>query len=69
MKVPRAVGSDKPIANSKGVHREVESERSSRQSFDSTNRNIVRHMWMDKSARQDEVLKLHGIHGVNDASR
>ena len=55
MKVPRAVGSDKPIADGKGVHREVESERSPRQTFGPTNRNFVRHLQVDKAALQAEV--------------
>ena len=67
MKVPRAVSSDKPIANGKGVHCEVESERSPRQTFDPTNRNFVRHMQVDKAAKQAEVLKLLGTCGVNEA--
>ena len=67
MKVPRAVSSDKPIADGKGVHREVESERSPRQTFDPTNRNFVRHLRMDKAANQAKVQKLLGACGVNEA--
>ena len=67
MKVPRAVGSDKPIVNSKGVHSEEESERSLRQTFDSTNRNFVRHKQEDKAAKQAEVQKLHRACNVNEA--
>lgn len=67
MKVPRAVGSDKPIADGKGVHREEESERSPRQTFDPTNRNFVRHKQEDKAAKQAEVQKLHGACNVNEA--
>ena len=67
MKVPRAVSSDKPIVDGKGVHREVESERSSRQTFDPTNRNFVRHKQADKAARQAEVQKLRGACGVDEA--
>ena len=67
MRVPRAVSSDKPIADGKGVHREMESERSLRQTFDPTNRNFVRHMQVDKAAQQAEVQKLLGACGVNEA--
>ena len=34
--------SGQPLAKSKGVHREVESERSWRQKFEPTNRNYIR---------------------------
>ena len=64
MKVPRAVSSDKPTADGKGVHREVESERSPRQTFDPTNRNFVRHKQADKAANQVEVPKLLGTCNV-----
>ena len=67
MKVPRAVGSDKPIADGKGVHRKVESERSPRQTFGPTNRNFVRHLQVDKAAPQAEVPKLPRTCGVNEA--
>jgi hypothetical protein len=67
VKVPRAVSSDKLIADDKGVHCEVESERSLRQTFDPTNRNFVRHMQADKAADQAEVQKLLGTCGVNEA--
>ena len=67
MKVPRAVSSDKPIADGKGVHREVESERSPRQTFDPTNRNFVRHLQVDKAAEQAEIQKLLGTCGVYEA--
>ncbi len=67
MEVPRAVGSDKPIVKGKGVHCEVESERSPRRTFDPTNRNFVRHKQADKAAKQAEVQKLHGACNVNEA--
>ena len=67
MKVPRAVSSDKPTADGKGVHREVESERSPRQTFDPTNRNFVRHKQADKAAKQAKVRKLLGACDVNEA--
>ena len=67
MKVPRAVSSDKPIADGKGVHREVESERSPRQTFDPTNRNFVRHLQVDKAAEQAEIQKLLGTCDVYEA--
>ena len=67
MKVPRAVSSDKPIVDGKGVHREMESERSPRQTFDPTNRNFVRHKQVDKATTQAEVQKLFGACGVNEA--
>ena len=61
------VCSCQPLAKSKGVHREVESEGSWRQSSDPRNTNIIRHIRSDKFAKQSEVLKLHGDRGVNDA--
>ena len=67
MKVPRAVSSDKPIADGKGAHREVESERSPRQTFDPTNRNFVRHLQVDKAAEQAEIQKLLGTCDVYEA--
>ena len=67
MKVPRAVSSDKPIADGKGVHCEMESERSPRQTFDPTNRNFVRHKQADKAASQAEVQKLLRTCNVNEA--
>ena len=56
-----------PLAKSKGVHREVESEGSWRQSSDPRNTNIIRHIRSDEFAKQNEILKLHGGRGVNDA--
>ncbi|WP_298196871.1 hypothetical protein [Desulfosporosinus sp.] len=56
-----------PLAKSKGVHREVESEGSWRQSPDPRNTNINRHIRLDEFAIQNEVPKLHGNRSVNDA--
>ena len=55
MKVPSAGGSTKHIAEGKGVHCEVESEGSRRQTTGPTDRNRIRHSRVDKSAYQDEV--------------
>ena len=56
-----------PLAKSKGVHCEVESEGSWRQSSGPRNTNIIRHIRSDEFAIQNEVQKLHGDRGVNDA--
>jgi len=61
------VCSCQPLAKSKGVHREVESEGSWRQSSDPRNTNIIRHIRLDEFAKQNEVRKLHGNRSVNDA--
>jgi hypothetical protein len=61
------VCSNQPLAKSKGVHREVESEGSWRQSSDLRNTNIIRHTRWDEFAKQNKVQKLHGHWGVNDA--
>ena len=61
------VCSCQPLANSKGVHWEVESEGSRRQSSDPRNTNIIRHIRLDEFARQNEIPKLHGNRSVNDA--
>ena len=58
-----------PLANSKGVHREVESEGSWRQSSGPRNTNIIRHIRLDEFAKQNEVQKLHGNRSVDDAGR
>lgn len=55
MKVLSAGGSTKHIAEGKGVHREVKSEGSRRQTTDPTNRNRIRHTREGKSAAQDEA--------------
>ena len=44
------------IAKGKGVHREVKSERSQRQTSDLTDRNFIRHMTVGKAARQAKAL-------------
>jgi hypothetical protein len=57
------VYSCQPLVESKGVHREVESEGSLRQNSEPRNTNMIRHPYMDKFAKQNEVQKLHGIYG------
>jgi len=49
------VYSYQPLAKSKGVHREVESEGSWRQNSDPRNTNIIRHKVWDEFAQQNEV--------------
>lgn len=61
------VCSDKPLVNGKGVHREVESEGSRRQSSGPRNTNSIRHNLWDEFAKQNEILKLHGHRNVNAA--
>lgn len=61
------VCSCQPLANSKGVVGDCESEGSFRQSSDPRNTNIIRHIRLDEFARQNEILKLHGNRSVNDA--
>ena len=56
-----------PLAKSKGVHREVESEGSWRQSSDPRYTNIIRHIRWDEFALQNEIQKLHRRRSVNDA--
>jgi hypothetical protein len=56
-----------PLANSKGVHREVESEGSWRQSSAPRNTNLIRHNRWDEIAKQIEVQRLHGHRNVNEA--
>ena len=56
MRVPSAGGSTKHIAEGKGVHREVKSEGSRRQTTGPTNRNRIRHTRVGKSAEQDKAL-------------
>ena len=69
MKVPSAGGSAKRIAKSKGVHREVESEESWRQTTGLTNRNRMRHEQAGKAASQAEAQRLHGACSVDAAGR
>ena len=55
-KSPSRPNSGKATAESKGVHREVESEGSRRQTSDPTYRNLIpRLLGVDKSARQGKV--------------
>ena len=61
------VCSDQPLAKGKGVHREVESEGSRRQSSGPRNTNSIRHEAWDETARRVEVQKLHGHASVNAA--
>jgi len=61
------VYSCQPLAKSKGVHCEVESEGSWRQNFGPRNTNIIRHTRWDEFALQNKVQKLYGHRGVNDA--
>ena len=55
-----------PLANSKGVVGDCESEGSWRQSSDPRNTNIIRHIRLDEFAKQNEVQKLHGDRSVNN---
>ena len=59
--------SGQPLAKSKGVHREVESEGSWRQTSGPRNTNIIRHKGWDELAEQSEVQTLHGHSSVNGA--
>ncbi len=58
-----------PLAEGKGVHREVESEGSRRQSPALRNTNRIRQNRLDKAAKQAEVQRLHGRRDVNAAER
>ena len=59
------VGSYQPLAKSKGVRCEAESEGSWRQSPEPRNTNCIRHTQQDEIANQIEVQKLPGWWGVN----
>jgi hypothetical protein len=59
--------STKHIAKGKGVHREVESEGSRRQSSDPRNTNSIRRSKWGKTAIQVKAQKLHGHESVNVA--
>lgn len=61
------VCSNQPLAQGKGVHREVESEGSQRQSSDLRDTNTIRRKTWGKTAIQVEALKLHGHVSVNGA--
>ena len=56
-----------PLAEGKGVHREVESEGSHRQNSAPRNTNHIRHNRWDEAAIQVKVQRLHGQRGVNMA--
>lgn len=58
-----------PLANSKGVHCEMESEGSWRQNSALRNTNLIRHIQWDEATKQVEVQRLHGRWGVNKAGR
>ena len=58
-----------PLAQGKGVHREVESEGSRRQSAAPRNTDLIRHIQWDETAKQVEVQRLHGRWSVNEAGR
>lgn len=59
------VCSYQPLAKSKGVLREEESEGSWRQNSDPRNTNTIRHKVWDEFAKQNEVQLLHGHTSVN----
>jgi hypothetical protein len=61
------VCSRQPLVKGKGVHREVESEGSWRQSSAPRYTNHIRHNRWDEVAKQTEVQRLHGHRGVNVA--
>ena len=61
------VCSRQPLAEGKGVHREVESEGSRRQASAPRNTNHIRHIRWDEIAKQIEVLRLHRHRSVNVA--
>ena len=56
-----------PLAKSKGVHREVESEGSWRQNSSPRNTNLIRHIQQDETTKQVKVQRLHGCWSVNEA--
>jgi hypothetical protein len=59
------VCSYQPLAKSKGVHREAESEGSRQQSSGPRNTNSIRHTLWDELTKQSKVQKLHGHGSVN----
>ena len=61
------VCSRQPLAQGKGVHREVESEGSRRQTLAPRNTNHIRHIRWDELAQQSEIQRLHGHRSVNVA--
>ena len=58
-----------PLAKSKGVHCEVESDGSWRQSSGPRHTNVIRQKLLDELAKQSEVQRLHGSNAVDDAGR
>lgn len=58
-----------PLAKSKGVHREVESEGSWRQSSGPRNTNIIRQKSLGEFAIHNKAPRLHGSGTVNNAGR
>ena len=58
-----------PLVEDKGVHREVESEGSRRQSSALRNTNHIRHNRLDKAAKQVKVQRLHRRRDVYMAGR
>jgi len=56
-----------PLATGKGVHRELESEGSLRQSHAPRDTNHIRHNRWDEIAIQIEIQRLRGPRGVNVA--
>lgn len=61
------VFSRQPLAKSKGVYCEVESEGSWRQNSALRNTNHIRHFRQDEIAKQIEVQRLNGCLSVNMA--
>jgi hypothetical protein len=61
------VGSSQPLAQGKGVHSDVESEGSLRQSPEPRHTNSIRHIRLDEFAKQNEVRLLPGNRSVNVA--
>lgn len=59
--------SRQPLAKGKGVHCEVESERSRRQTLAPRNTNHIRHIRWDELATQSEIQRLHRHRSVNVA--
>ena len=59
--------SRQPLAEGKGVHREVESEGSHRQNSAPRDTNRIRHNRWDEIAKQIEVQRLYGHRSVNTA--
>lgn len=56
-----------PLAEDKGVHREVEYEGSLRQSSALRNTNLIRQFRWDEATTQVKVQRLHGQRSVNKA--